>query len=175
MVRTARTPGPRCSTPAETARAALLKYDRRMPYGNNLSLKYADTTETSLLPVTGQAIHSGVAPHVTSQNLAAFVSSGPSPTLTNTFRASFSRTRMTFDPPDDSNFLLRAPLQLNATRIQDAAQGFTLIDANSADGRRLLQHGPCNQGASCNPDLVDTQTFTGPIGQVRWGASVRSE
>ncbi|MGH9936170.1 MAG: hypothetical protein ACREAM_07990, partial [Blastocatellia bacterium] len=84
--------------------------------------RYNFTDDERQVPAVGGAIFSGVAPSVRTQNLSLFLNSQLSPTMANQLRASYGRTRLTFDELRDSylkksQFAPNEPFLLNAPRI----------------------------------------------------------
>ncbi|HKQ76442.1 MAG TPA: carboxypeptidase-like regulatory domain-containing protein [Blastocatellia bacterium] len=89
---------------------------------HTFTARYNFTDDERQIPAVGDAIFSGVAPSVRTQNLSLFLNSQLSPTMANQLRASYGRTRLTFDELRD-NFLKKSrrlpnePFLLNAPGI----------------------------------------------------------
>jgi len=124
-----------------------------------LSGRYNFSNEDSVLPATGDALFSSVAPHVRTRNVAMYFTSTTS-TSANAFRFSYGHAAFDFSDPgnplllpssfsfrdkSDSQFLLNRPLQFDTTRPGVAPQP-TLVT---------------------NSGFPTTDTITGPLGEVR--------
>jgi hypothetical protein len=89
---------------------------------HTFTARYNFTDDERQVPAVGGAIFSGVAPKVRTQNLSLFLNSQLSPAKANQLRASYGRTRLTFDELRDSllkrsQFLPNEPFLLNRNRL----------------------------------------------------------
>ncbi|GEM_PF-256199 len=138
---------------------------------HRLSGRYNFTDDESILPVTGGALFSSLRPEVRTQNVVVSLGSAPSGRTANALRLSYGRTSLNFfrvsDPfllpshlpptTPDVPFLLNAPLILNLTTPGGPPR---FVSASAAEAQSLL--------AGLGLDgIVDTETLTGPLGQVR--------
>ncbi|MGE0128162.1 MAG: carboxypeptidase regulatory-like domain-containing protein [Blastocatellales bacterium] len=89
---------------------------------HTFTARYNFTDDERQVPAVGGAIFSGVVPNVRTQNLSLFLNSQLSPTMANQLRASYGRTRLTFDELRDgllkkSQFLPNESFLLNRNRV----------------------------------------------------------
>ncbi len=129
---------------------------------HTLAGRYNFTDDETVLPVTGDALFSSLEARVRTQNLSIILDTNLPFGATNQARFSYGRTRLAFDEvrnpflspaggnlrPGESEFLLNAPLIENLTL-------------------------PCVPPTPCGPTTlrtrpgVDSQSITGPLGQVK--------
>ena len=123
---------------------------------HTFTARYNFTDDERQVPTVGSAIFSGVAPKVRTQNLSLFLNSQLSPTMANQLRASYGRTRLTFDELRNSYltkshflpnepFLLNTPGTVNLTLPQ-----FPLPFVNYRT----------------NSENIDAENSLGPVGQL---------
>jgi hypothetical protein len=120
-----------------------------------LSGRYNFTDDDTILPVTGEALFSTLRAFVRTQNLSLLFDSPISARAANQLRLSYGRTSLRFEEvrnpfllpagrnltnPRERAFLLNAPYIFNASSAASAA--FVILDG------------------------IDTESFTGPLGQV---------
>jgi len=95
---------------------------------DSLSLRYARTTEESVIPSVSDAIFSSVAPRIKTENLAGYWSTSWSARVSHEFWASIGRSRLDFQSRQDPRlfpsrqfpnvpYLLNAPLLINQTNL----------------------------------------------------------
>ncbi|HZS06306.1 MAG TPA: carboxypeptidase-like regulatory domain-containing protein [Blastocatellia bacterium] len=96
-------------------------HDFRTPgqVAHTLTGRYNFTKDERVVPAVGGAIASSVEPQITTHNLSLLLSSQLSPRISNQFRASYGRTQLRFEIPDDpqavpSRLLPGTPSLLNA-------------------------------------------------------------
>lgn len=144
------------------------------PYAHidNVTVRYNVTDELSTLPVTGGALFSALRPRVRTHNLAFFFNRSLSPTVSDTIRFSFGRTRLVFGERRDASqlrssalpgtrFLMNAPLLLNVTtpNADGSLNAPSFITASGAQGTALLN-------SLGYVGVTQTEQITGPLGQV---------
>lgn len=152
---------------AEVASVKVDHYFQAVRWISAVTARYNITDESSVVPVTSQAIDSSLSPKLRTQNLATFLNSNFTPATTQTVRLSYGRSSSHFDPApepgllpsqvSDTPFLLNAPLLLNVTNPNSAAPGY--LSATSPTGAALLQS--LGYGSTTGSEQV-----TGPLGQV---------
>lgn len=137
------------------------------PFRHSFTARYNDTNESSILPQVGDSLFSSVEPLISTLNVASFLNTVFSPSMANTVRLSYGRTRSAFNPlrnaflspstksPSDL-WLLNAPLLLNITTAGSASPIYTPGD--STYGKYLL-------------NLPGVSAFYGPQLQSQKGAT----
>jgi len=124
--------------------------------GHTFAGRYNFTDDETVLPVTGEALFSSLRARVRTQNLSLILDSSLPFAASNQLRFSYGRTRLAFDEvrnsflspagaglnPSEREFLLNAPLIENITLPGTQATYRTVAGA-------------------------DTQSLTGPLGQVK--------
>lgn len=140
--------------------------------GDTLTGRYNLSQETSIIPVTGEALFSSLRPNVRTQNIAFYVNRLLTKRISDVIRLSFGRTRLAFgevrDPLTRASasfpnqpFLLNAPLFLNVTA--------PLANGNLTPPSFVSASSP--QGAAALvlvglPGATQTESITGPLGQI---------
>ena len=120
-------------------------------YGDTLTGRYNFSQETSIVPVTGEALYSSLRPKVRTQNLAFYLNRRLTDRISDVIRFSFGRTRLTFGEVRDTAllpssffpgepFLLNAPLLLNvsAPLANGTLTPPSYLSASSSQGKALL-------------------------------------
>ncbi|HXI24216.1 MAG TPA: TonB-dependent receptor [Pyrinomonadaceae bacterium] len=136
---------------------------RRMPWslpsnGDNLTARYNFSQETSIVPVTGEALSSSLRPNVRAKNIAFYLNRLLTRRISDVIRFSVGHTNLIFEEVRDPRlrasasfpdrpFLLNAPLLLNVTR----PLGRPSFETPAVFGL----HG-----------ISQTEQITGPLGQI---------
>jgi hypothetical protein len=138
---------------------------------HSLSGRYNFSDDNTILPVTGDALFSSIRPRVRTQNLSLFFDSRINNDASNQFRISYGRTSLVFEElpnglvgvsdipfnnPEDSQFLLNAPLFYN----------YTIPTRNRPARAVIYQSYAPLLGFRDLPRTNGSEAYTGPIGQV---------
>jgi hypothetical protein len=139
--------------------------------GDVLTGRYNQTFETSIIPVTGDALYSSLRSKVRTHNMAFFFNRTFSSKTADAIRFSFGRTHLSFHEARDPSllpsaalpgtpFLLNAPLMLNTTTPGTTPNVTNYSSAASSSGTMLLRN------ILGYPSITQTEQITGPLGQV---------
>ena len=126
--------------------------------GDNLTARYNFSQETSIVPVTGEALSSSLRPNVRTKNIAFYLNRLLTRRISDVIRFSVGHTNLNFDEVRDPRllasatfpdrpFLLNAPLLLNVTT--------PLAPPSFQTPAAFGLHG-----------ITQTEQITGPLGQI---------
>ena len=137
---------------------------------DHISVRVNQTAETSDIPSIGNALFSTVRSHLRTLNVAGYFDTKPLRNISNVFRSSFGRTSADFDEIRDS-FLVPSdqfpsqPFLLNAPLLLNLSQSFLGFPAQFATRASAVGNGYF--GGSTPPGAQNTESLTGPVGQVQ--------
>ena len=127
---------------------------------HSVTARYNYTDDDSVIPFTGEAIHSTLATDTRTQNISLFVNS-TTPELGNVFRFSFGRTRLAFQPEKGS------PLLFGSTPSDELPAEFArLIDTPYGQFGPFGATGPIGQLTILPYSTIGIDVFNFPQGRV---------